>query len=117
MDGSHSPFADRIADLEAYRSTCEGLLLRHVLEHNRGWRGVLENALASFTRRLALILFTSLAESEVELARCGRTGVPDISLPKPDLQGRLASFDVLTREVRSRTHYGSETVLLVTRRE
>src|SRR5215469_4856927 len=78
VDGSHSPFADRIADLETYRTTCEGLLLRHVLEHNHNWRVILDNALASFSRRLALILFTPLAEREVELARCGRTGVPDL---------------------------------------
>lgn len=117
VDGSHSPFAERIADLETYRTTCEGLLLRHVLEHNRGWRGILDNALASFTRRLALILFTPLAESEVELARCGRTGAPDISLPEAELRQRLADFDVVTRDMRSRTHYGAETALLVTRRE
>lgn len=115
VDGSHSPFVDRIADLETYRSTCEGLLLRHVLEHNRGWRGILDNAIASFTRRLVLIVFTPLGESDVELARCGQTGVPDLTLSERDLRQRLADFDVLTRQVRSRTHYGAETVLLVTR--
>lgn len=116
MDGSHTPFADRIADLETYRTTCEGLLLRHVLEHNYRWRDILDNALVSFTRRLVLILFTPLAESEAELARCGLTGVPDLSLPETELRRRLAAFEVLTRTVRSRTHYGGETVFLVSRR-
>jgi hypothetical protein len=115
VDGSHSPFADRIVDLETYRTTCEGLLLRHVLEHNYRWREILDNALASFTRRLALVLFTPLAESETELARCGRTGVPDLSLPEAELRQRLAAFNVLTRAERSRTHYGGETVFLVNR--
>jgi hypothetical protein len=117
VDGSRSPFAERIADLESYRSVCEGLLLRHVLEHNPSWRCVLDNALASFTRRMALILFTPLAETETEIARCGQTGVPDLSLPREDLYRRLDAWDVSTLTVGSRTHYGGETVLLVTRRE
>src|SRR5260370_38719332 len=105
VDGSRSPFAERIVDLESYRSACEGLLLRHVLEHNRNWRRVLDNALASFTCRMAVVLFTPLAEAETEIARCGQTGVPDLSLPGEDLYRRLGACAVRTLTVGSRTHY------------
>ena len=58
VDGSVSPFADVIADLTEYRSEPDGLLLRHVLEHNPRWQAVLENALASFQKRMVIVIFT-----------------------------------------------------------
>jgi hypothetical protein len=63
IDGSRTPHADEIVDLCAYRSTAEGILLRHVLEHNPRWLTMLDNALASFTRKLCLILFTPLSQA------------------------------------------------------
>ena len=51
VDGSHSPWADEVTDLTKYRSRAEGILLRHVLEHNDAWRAVLTNALASVAKQ------------------------------------------------------------------
>ena len=59
IDGSASPFADIVHDLRTYRSgKPHGILMRHVLEHNHHWKPILDNAIASFTKGLCLILFT-----------------------------------------------------------
>jgi hypothetical protein len=34
VDGSDSPFASKIVDLEEYTSFVDGIFMRHVLEHN-----------------------------------------------------------------------------------
>lgn len=49
--------ADVNIDLNKYRSKVDGVFMRHVLEHNLDWRVVLQNALASFQKRMALIMF------------------------------------------------------------
>ncbi len=40
LDGSKTPFADKIVDLCTYRSTAPGIMMRHVLEHNYEWERV-----------------------------------------------------------------------------
>lgn len=62
IDGSRSLFADKIADLEKYTSSADGIFLRHVLDHNPNWQTVLTNALSSFKKRMVLILFTPYQE-------------------------------------------------------
>lgn len=115
VDGSCSPFADRVVDLETYRSDADGVFLRHVLEHNLAWRTILDNAVASFRQRLVIVLFTPLDDKQTERAVCGQTGAPDLSLPRQDFFERLVPLHVRWREVRSATHYGAETVIWVTR--
>lgn len=63
IDGSDSPAADVIADLREYRSETEGILLRHVLEHNSaGWRRILSNAVESFTKKMVLVIYTPFGD-------------------------------------------------------
>src|SRR4051794_34985861 len=38
IDGSESPFADAVVDLEEYTSDVDGIFMRHILEHNFGWQ-------------------------------------------------------------------------------
>ena len=59
IDGSHSPFADVIADITTYRSATppDAICLRGVLEHNDEWALVLDNAVASARRKLFITLF------------------------------------------------------------
>src|SRR5438309_1438200 len=52
IDGSKSAFADKIADLASYRSQADGILIRHVLEHDYRWRKILDNAVNSFRSKL-----------------------------------------------------------------
>jgi len=63
IDGSHSPFADVVADLELYSSSVDAIFIRHVLDHNPRWENVLKNALKSFRKRMVLILFTPYQET------------------------------------------------------
>lgn len=58
IEGSKNEFADRCdVDLTQYRSNPDHILLRDVLDHNPEWRKVLENALASFQKRMVLVIF------------------------------------------------------------
>src|SRR5271166_500073 len=57
VDGTKG-WADVVADLRVHTTRCEGLLLRHVLEHNPDWRVLLANAVQSFTKRMVLVVFT-----------------------------------------------------------
>ena len=67
----HDPSAarDLAADLAGYTSTTDGLFLRHVLEHDSRWRSILQNALASFRRRMVLVVFTPFARATAEHRR------------------------------------------------
>jgi hypothetical protein len=67
IDGSRSKFADEVVDLTEYRSRTPGLFMRHVLEHNAQWQKVLDNAVASFTERMFLVLFIPLSEETRDL--------------------------------------------------
>lgn len=62
IDGSNTPFADEIVDLEEYTSKVDAIFMRHVLEHNPNWGKILKNVMASFEKRMVLILFTPFAE-------------------------------------------------------
>jgi hypothetical protein len=87
LDGS-SQYADRIVDLEQYRSEAPCIFMRHVLEHNAGWRRILENALSSFQRRMVLVIYTPFVPTTRIIATSTNvtsTPVPEISFRKEDL--------------------------------
>ena len=56
----HDPAAccDQLADLATYTSATDGLFLRHVLEHELRRQRILRNAVASFRRRMVLVVHT-----------------------------------------------------------
>ena len=62
IDGSWSKFDDKVVELEEYTSDADCILMRHVLEHNYGWEQILRNAVNSFQKKMALVIFTPLAE-------------------------------------------------------
>ncbi len=68
IDGSETQFADKIVDLETYRSSVDAIHLRHVLEHNPEWNKILENAIASFNKRMVVTLFTPFADKTKVIA-------------------------------------------------
>lgn len=69
VDRDPTAAADQVADLADYTSTTDGLLLRHVLEHDRRWRTILRNALASFRRRMVLVVATPFVRATAEHRR------------------------------------------------
>lgn len=117
VDGSHSPFAARIADLEQYRSSVDGIFMRHVLEHNYQWKSVLGNAIASFTRKFVLVIFTPWSDGETrEMRFIERVGVPDLAFRKDDITEMLQGLDWELVELQSPlTIYGQEHLFLVRR--
>jgi hypothetical protein len=113
IDGSATPFADVIADLAEYRSEAPGIFMRHVLEHDLRYADILDNALASFTERMALVLFTPLVESTHVAAWNDDPGVPDIAFALSDLTDPMDAAGVLwsAETLATESHYGSETII------
>ncbi len=111
IDGSRGTGLDELADLTTYTSRTEGILLRHVLEHNSAWEAILTNALQSFTKRLVIVLFTPFAETTRQLAFNVTIQVPDIAFAKADL---VRHFDGLKwsaeENLRTKTQYDVEHV-------
>jgi hypothetical protein len=89
IDGSVTPFADAVVDLALYLSETPGLFMRHVLEHDWRWAQILDNAVASFTERMALILFTPLGETTREIGREAAAHVPVIGFRLEDITDRI----------------------------
>jgi hypothetical protein len=122
IDGSNTPYADKIVDLTEYISKCDGIFIRHVLEHNFDWKKILENALAS-ADKVFLVLFTSLAEeetveliSESEANRKYGVDVPSLSLGREEIYEILDGYDFIEEEITSETFFGKETIFRITKR-
>lgn len=118
VDGSASLFATDVDDIATRRTTVDGIVIRHVLEHNHNWRDILDNAVRSATRRLCIVLFTPLAdETRVLMTEPDYGDVPVISFSLEDLCDRLrkrpeARWDIVTIDSPS-VEYGQETVIRV----
>jgi hypothetical protein len=116
LDGTASPFCDRVVDLAAYRSTVPGVFMRHVLEHNYEWARILDNAVASFTERMVLILFTPERPVTEAIVFRPDIGVPDIAFRLADITDRFPLDVTYTvQRIPSDTQYGGETILLLER--
>lgn len=113
LDGSWSLHCDRVVDLRTYRSQADAILMRHILEHNYGWKKILENALASFQKKFVLVMFTPF--SEVTHSIGTRFGIPDLSFRKEDLLEVIRPLPFTEESVPSATQYGHETVFYIER--
>jgi hypothetical protein len=122
IDGSHSKFADKMADLETYRSSADAIFMRHVLDHNPQWSKVLDNALASFTKRMVLILFTPYQETTRMLREYPGWGgtehsMFDIGFRREDIVERFGSIWFRSEEnIRTRTGYEVEHMFYLDKR-
>jgi len=113
IDGSRSRFCDKVVDLRDYRSEADGILMRHVLEHNHDWRKILSNALASFRRKLAIVIFTQFADTTHAPSSWG--DVPNISFKKEDLTSFFLTLKVSEESLRTNTQFGVEHIFYVER--
>jgi hypothetical protein len=66
IDRDPGACCDLAADLASYTSATDGIFLRHVLEHDVRWRAILSNALASFRRRMVLVVSTPFVRATTE---------------------------------------------------
>jgi hypothetical protein len=115
LDGSRTPFADEVVDLARYRSRVPGIFMRHVLEHDLRWTRILDNAVASFTERMALIVFTPLVAETQEVAFNDDPGVPDIAFNIDDLTSRFGGARWRSETLVTGTQYEVETVFFLER--
>jgi hypothetical protein len=117
VDGSWSRFADTVADLRLHRSSCDGILLRHVLEHDYDWHMILENAVRSFTKRLAVVFFMPL-EPFTRLHSAESNGSPILILSREGVMRTLKGLSVREEVVSGLEHtypYHEETIFYVER--
>lgn len=97
VDGSWSKFCDVEADLRTYRSSPDGILMRHVLEHDYDWSMILEGAVASFKKRMALVFFMPLTEfTKVESVEAN--GTPNLMISRVGVSKILTGLSI-TEEV------------------
>ena len=105
VDGSNSPFADIIEDIATRETSCEGLVIRHVLEHNYNWAEIIDNAVKSFTKKLCVVLFTQWQEETHVLFTEPEYGdVPTIGFSKTDLVKHFPNKTIIS-------YSGTETIL------
>lgn len=108
LDGTKTDYTDRQVNLCNYRSRAEGILLRHVLEHNHDWKQVLENALHSFQRKLVIVTYTPFTEethNRGDHQFDDGTTVPVISFRLEDLQECFAKYpEISVSEERIQTN-------------
>lgn len=111
LDGSQGPAVDEVVDLTIYRSRVPGIFMRHVLEHNLEWSKVLDNAVSSFTQRMALILFTPMADRTHQIAWNEGYEVPDISFSAKDLESRFGDgVNFRVEDLHTTSQYGVERI-------
>jgi hypothetical protein len=121
IDGTPSPFADIVADLAAPRGVPprglpEGVVMRHVIEHDRNWNEILRNLASGFSRRCAIAVFTPMTgEPTTEIAFNSEIGIPDISFNPPDITCHFRGCSIQCRHIESNTQYGEETIFLIER--
>ena len=118
LDGSQTPYASKVAELTTYQSDIDGILLRHVLEHNYNWPKILAGAVRSFRRKLCIILFTPFSDTTREIAHNRAKGidVPDLTLAPGDIEAHFSGLSwKLFRGIESKSQYGVEHVYCVWR--
>lgn len=108
IDGSPNPHVDVVTDLRFYRSAAEGILLRHVLDHNWCWEQILSNAIASFRRQMAIVIWLPMVQGEAVHDATNFLGTPDLRIPADRLEAMLAGLWWRKHECES-----GETVYLV----
>lgn len=103
IDGSNSGFQDFIADLRIFTSNPECILMRHILEHNYDWAFILENALQSFQKRMALVMFMGFSPDVTRVAHKETSDLvkemPFIVFKKEDLLQYIGPFLVKEEDV------------------
>jgi hypothetical protein len=116
VDGSQTPFADKIVDLCAYESKVDGVVIRHVLEHNVKWEAILSAAVRSFQKKFCLVLFTPFSEVTHQVGHNLQYGVdvPDLSFKREDIERHFQDLKwELSDNIKTDTGHGVEHVYFV----
>jgi hypothetical protein len=115
IDGTDAVGVDFVTDLVSYTSHCDGILIRHVLEHNVYWKKILINALASAQKKICIVLFIPIAD-KTKVLLTNKAGIPDIAISRKDLDDIIGNgWNQNLETFPTMTSYGQETVICLTR--
>ena len=96
IEGSKNAYADRCdVNLLEYTSSCDCILLRHVICHNVEWEKLLKNAVKSFKKRMVLITFMPMGtKTKIVFVNTDKryAGVPDFSFRAGDLVKHFCDY-------------------------
>lgn len=116
IDGTPNPYITKVLDLEKYQSTANGILLRHVLEHNLRWQKILDNAAKSVRQKLVLIISTPLNLALSKSIKTDEYGISSFSLGEIEIMEHLGGFTVRKEKMESpATPYRVETIFYATK--
>ena len=115
VDGTKTPFVDVIADLCEYTSDADGILIRHVLEHNWDWRKILENAIESFRKKLCVVLFIPLSDKGTyNVEQVKGVDIPNLSICKNEFIDCLGTLEwEKTDRLHTDANYRNEHVFYI----
>lgn len=117
VDGSNTPFADKkFIDLRNYISECDGIFMRHVLEHNYEWEKILHNVLKSAKKKICLIMFIPFSDAKTKQLAFNSIGVPDLSISKYEFYNILKEYPEFTyrsEELKTDTQYKYEQIIYI----
>ena len=105
-------------DLTRYTSDADCIFIRHVLEHNVEWRRILANAVASFAKRLVLIVFTPFADTTRVIGSASHVTsapTPDISFRKEDLTDYFKQYKYREELLSTDTQHRAEDAFYIER--
>jgi hypothetical protein len=97
VDGSDTPGANKkFIDLTDYITDCEGIFLKHVLEHNYGWKRIVHNMLTSFSKKICIVMFIPFGETEKTIEQNYEHSwkVPNLIISKKEFKEILDQYKI-----------------------
>lgn len=96
IDGSQNDYAQICGvDLAHYTGRFDCVLLRHVLDHNVEWEKILENAIATFQKRMSLVFFRPFGK-KTRVVGVSKSplypGVPDLEFCRDDFMPMIMPY-------------------------
>lgn len=92
VDGTGSKHCDIVDDVRTRSSNPDGIMIRHVLEHNPKWPLILSNALKRFKTRMALVLYLPPGPSDL-LIEDPKAGFPSIWIGQDKFLPMISQFN------------------------
>jgi hypothetical protein len=117
VDGSNTPFAQKkFVDLVNYVSNCDGIFMRHVLEHNYEWDKILHNAIKSANKKICVVMFIPFNDDETKQLAFNSIGVPDLAISKNKFYSILQEYSNIKYSCvnyKTETQYGYEQIIYI----
>lgn len=114
VDGSNTPGADKkFIDLVNYTSDCDGIFIKHVLEHNFEWKKILNNALQSARKKVCIVMFIPFSNGETKENNPDPIGVPNLSISEKEFFELLKDYAFREEDITSNKNY--EKIIYITK--